>query len=79
MSCGCGNNQNLNQILAERQEIQSSDDPYVGKTVRHTSGKILSIQSPIKDVNGMVIGYIAIEDPNRTVRIFSKDISEILA
>jgi hypothetical protein len=51
----------------------------VGKKVRHTSGKILSIQSPIKDVNGMVIGYIAIEDPNRTVRIFAKDVSEILA
>jgi hypothetical protein len=79
MSCGCGNNKNLNQILTERQEIQSSDDPYVGKKVRHTSGKILSIQSPIKDVNGMVIGYIAIEDPNRTVRIFAKDVSEILA
>jgi hypothetical protein len=53
-------------------------DPLTGRTVKHSTGKILNVTAPIRDVNGSLIGYITNDQEGKVIRIFAKDVEEVL-
>jgi hypothetical protein len=78
MSCGCGqaNHEQIPQMTEYR--ANSEPDSLTGRTIKHSTGKILTISAPIRDVNGSLIGYITNDQDGKVMRIFSKDVSEVL-
>jgi len=78
MGCGCNqmNHEQGAQMVSSNPEIIS--DELTGKNIRHSTGKILTISSPIRDINGDIIGYITNNQEGKVIRIFAKDVSEVL-
>ena len=78
MSCGCG--EAIHEPIAQIGEssLNAEPDPLTGRTIRHSTGSILNVTSPIKDVNGSLIGYITKNEEGRIIRIFAKDVVEVL-
>jgi hypothetical protein len=78
MSCGCGqaNHEQITQM--SESSLNSEPYPLTGRTIRHSTGSILNVTSPIRDVNGSLIGYITNNQEGRIIRIFAKDVVEVL-
>jgi len=78
MSCGC-NKMTHEPISQFSPEVQISEsDTLTGRTIKHSSGKILTVSSPIRDINGSLLGYITNDSEGKIIRIFSKDVAEVL-
>ncbi len=78
MSCGCGqaNHEQITQMSEYRSNVEP--DSLTGKKIKHSTGKILNITAPIRDVNGTLIGYITNDPEGKVIRIFAKDVAEVL-
>ena len=78
MSCGCGqpSHEQIAQMTESRTNMEP--DPITGRTVKHSTGKILNVTAPIRDVNGSLIGYITNDQEGKVIRIFAKDVAEVL-
>ena len=73
--CGCKGKQQTD-IVAQRQPKQES--PLVNKWIVDSLDRKLLVQSPIHDVYNDVIGFITVNESGNTVRIFSKNVKEVL-
>ncbi len=74
--CGC-NNLTLDQI-GERISRGKEPDRLSGKNIIDTNGNKLLVTQPIRDVYGDIIGYITLNESGQTIRIFAKNVAQII-
>ena len=73
--CGClGADQS--GVIVTRQPKEES--PLLNKWILDSMDRKLLIQSSIYDVYNDIIGYITVNESGNTVRIFSKNVKEVL-
>jgi hypothetical protein len=78
MSCGCGqpNHEQIAQMTGSTSNVEP--DSLTGRTIKHSTGKILNVTAPIRDVSGSLLGYITNDQEGKVIRIFAKDVTEVL-
>jgi hypothetical protein len=74
--CGC-NNLSLNQI-GERINRAKEPDRLSGKNIIDSSGNRLLVTDAIRDVYGDIVGYITLNVSGQTVRIFARNVAQII-
>lgn len=74
MPCNCESYSSYGQNLSYRKK----KDRISGKWVIDTKERKLYAESPIYDVYGDIIGYITKNESGDVIRIFTKNISQIL-
>jgi hypothetical protein len=74
--CGC-NNLPLNQI-GERINRAKEPDRLSGKNIIDSSGNRLLVTDAIRDVYGDIVGYITLNVSGQTVRIFARNVAQII-
>lgn len=74
MGCGCTSYESLETNTSYRKK----KDEIGGKWVIDVQGRKLYAESPIYDVYGDIVGYITKNESGDIIRIFSKNISQIL-
>lgn len=73
--CGCNGNINVYEQVPNTRKQQ---DTMSGKWVLDIQNRELYLESPIYDVYGDIIGYITKNKSANTIRIFSKNIVQII-
>jgi hypothetical protein len=73
--CGC--NQNIN-VYEQVPNTRKQQDTMSGKWVLDIQNRELYLENPIYDVYGDIIGYITKNKSGDIVRIFSKNIVQII-
>jgi hypothetical protein len=74
--CGC-NNLTVGQMgepVHRRKEL----DTLSGKNIKDINGNVLLVTAPIHDVYGDIIGYITKTQEGNTMRIFAKNVAQII-
>jgi hypothetical protein len=74
MSCNCESYSSYEPNYSYRKK----KDRVSGKWVIDVSGRKLYAESPIYDVYGDIVGYITKNESGEVIRIFSRNISQIL-
>jgi hypothetical protein len=74
--CGC-NSLPLNQI-GERINRAKEPDRLSGKNIIDSNGTRLLVTDAIRDVYGDIIGYITLNESGQTIRIFAKNVAQII-
>jgi hypothetical protein len=74
MSCNCDSYTSYEPNYSYRKQ----KDKVSGKWVMDVQGRKLYAEKPIYDVYGDIIGYITKNESGDVLRIFSKNISQIL-
>jgi len=74
--CGC-NSLPLNQI-GERINRAKEPDKLSGKNIIDSNGTRLLVTDAIRDVYGDIIGYITLNESGQIVRIFAKNVAQII-
>ena len=74
--CGC-NRLPLNQI-GERISRAKEPDRLSGKNIIDSNGNKLLVTDAIRDVYGDIIGYIALNASGQTLRIFARNVAQII-
>jgi hypothetical protein len=74
--CGC-NNLSLNQI-GERINRAKEPDRLSGKNIIDSSGNRLLVTDAIRDVYGDIVGYITLNESGQTIRIFARNVAQII-
>jgi len=73
--CGCnGNTSSYEQVPSTRKQ----QDAMSGKWILDVQNRELYLENPIYDVYGDIIGYITKNKSGDTIRIFSKNIVQII-
>lgn len=73
--CGCnGNASSYEQVPNTRKQT----DGMSGKWILDVQNRELYLENPIYDVYGDIIGYITKNKNSETVRIFAKNIVQII-
>ena len=73
--CGCNKNiSSYEQVPSTRKQ----QDTMSGKWILDVQNRDLYLESPIYDVYGDIIGYITKNKSSDTIRIFSKNIVQII-
>ena len=75
MSCNCNSYESYDPVTPYRKQ----KDKISGKWVIDVQNRKLYAQGPIYDVYGDIVGYITKNETGDTIRIFSKNISQILS
>lgn len=75
MSCNCDSYDSYESLTSYRKQ----KDKISGKWVIDVQNRKLYAQSPIYDVYGDIVGYITKNESGDTIRIFTKNISQILS
>lgn len=74
MSCNCESYSSYEPNYSYRKK----KDRVSGKWVIDVVGRKLYVESPIYDVYGDIVGYITKNESGEVIRIFSRNISQIL-
>ena len=74
MSCNCDSYTSYEPNYSYRKQ----KDKVSGKWVMDVQGRKLYAEKPIYDVYGDIVGYITKNESGDVVRIFSKNISQVL-
>jgi hypothetical protein len=74
--CGC-NSLPLNQI-GERINRAKEPDRLSGKNIIDSNGTRLLVTDAIRDVYGDIIGYITLNESGQIIRIFAKNVAQII-
>lgn len=74
MSCNCGSYSSYEPNYSYRKK----KDKISGKWVIDVSGRKLYVETPIYDVYGDIVGYITKNESGDVIRIFAKNISQVL-
>ncbi len=74
MSCGCESYSSYEPNYSYRKK----KDTVSGKWVIDVTGRKLYAENPIYDVYGDIVGYITKSESGEEIRIFSRNISQIL-
>jgi hypothetical protein len=74
--CGC-NSLPLNQI-GERINRAKEPDRLSGKNIIDSNGTRLLVTDAIRDVYGDIIGYITLNESGQTIRIFARNVAQII-
>jgi hypothetical protein len=64
--------------LGEMTSNRKQPDTLSGKNILDSSGNKLLVTSPIRDVYGDIIGYITKKEDGSVMRIFAKNVVEII-
>jgi hypothetical protein len=73
--CGCAGKSQA-EVSINRQAKQES--PLLNKWILDSMDRKLLVQSSIYDAQNDIIGYITVNESANTVRIFSKNVKEVL-
>ena len=73
--CGCNGNINVYEQVSNTRK---QPDTMSGKWILDIQNRELYLESPIYDVYGDIIGYITKNKSGDIVRIFSKNIVQII-
>jgi len=73
--CGCAGKAQA-EVTITRQAKQES--PLLNKWILDSMGRKLLVQTSIYDVQNDIIGFITVNESGNTVRIFSKNVKEVL-
>lgn len=73
--CGCNGNINAYEQVPSTGKQQ---DTMSGKWILDTQNRELYLESPIYDVYGDIIGYITKNKSDNIIRIFSRNIVQII-
>jgi hypothetical protein len=74
--CGC-NSLPLNQI-GERINRAKEPDRLSGKNIIDSNGTRLLVTDAIRDVYGDIVGYITLNESGQTIRIFARNVAQII-
>ncbi len=74
--CGC-TGLPLNQI-GERINRAKEPDRLSGKNIIDSNGNRLLVTDAIRDVYGDIIGYITLNESGQIIRIFAKNVAQII-
>lgn len=74
--CGCNklSQGQVGEYVSRRKET----DLLSGKNIRDINGNVLLVTDPIHDVYGDIVGYITKTQEGKTLRIFAKNVAEII-
>lgn len=75
MGCGCNKNRNVTKPTSVSTTQQEN---LTGKFVLDQSNRKLLIIEPIFDSYRDIIGYVTKDESQNTIRIFTKNITEVL-
>lgn len=73
--CGCSGKAQA-EVIVTRQAKEES--PLLNKWILDSMDRKLLVQSSIYDVYNDIIGYITVNESGNTVRIFTKNVKEVL-
>jgi hypothetical protein len=73
--CGCSGKAQA-EVIVTRQPKEES--PLLNKWILDSVDRKLLVQSSIYDVYNDIIGYITVNESGNTVRIFTKNVKEVL-
>jgi hypothetical protein len=73
--CGCNGNINAYEQVPSTRKQQ---DTMSGKWILDTQNRELYLESPIYDVYGDIIGYITKNKSDNIIRIFARNIVQII-
>jgi len=74
--CGC-NKLSPGQV-GEYVSRRKQTDLLSGKNIRDINGNVLLVTDAIHDVYGDIVGYITKTQEGKTLRIFAKNVAEII-
>ena len=74
MSCNCQSQNSYEPVTSYRKQ----KDRISGKWVMDIQGRKLLADSPIYDVYGDIVGYITKNESGDVVRIFAKNIAQVM-
>jgi len=74
--CGCNklSPSQVGEYVSRRKEA----DLLSGKNIRDINGNVLLVTDAIYDVYGDIVGYITKTQEGKTLRIFAKNVAEII-
>lgn len=73
--CGCAGKAQA-EVIVTRQAKEES--PLLNKWILDSMDRKLLVQSSIYDVYNDIIGFITVNESGNTVRIFTKNVKEVL-
>lgn len=74
MPCNCDSYESYEPVTSYRKQ----KDRVSGKWIIDVQGRSLYVEKPIYDVYGDIVGYITKNESGDVVRIFAKNVSQIL-
>lgn len=75
--CNSCNKRTLDQI-GQRITRTNEPDTLSGKNILDSNGNRLLVSDAIRDIYGDIIGYITLNENGQTVRIFARNVAQII-
>lgn len=73
--CGCGRNANTDLVQRSHSKEVST---ILDKWIKDNLGRKLLVKEPIYDVANDIVGYITESESGNTIRIFRKNVIQVL-
>ena len=75
--CNTCSKRTVDQI-GQRINRSKETDRLSGKNIIHSNGNKLLVTDAIRDVYGDIIGYITLNESGQTIRIFARNVAQII-